>query len=136
MMKLKTALPVALLVLAMVFITACAPRGDGGDSTINFANVRSAFAEAGYIVVGPLNMAHMRYISASNAAEGEEFWLWQYNSELMATVGWDSAGGYIADRPNMTRDRSGLFVWYGTASAIAIFEATRRQVRGDVVYGR
>ena len=106
-----------MTVFAISFMSGC--DSDINNFSVDFEHQASAFRNEGFTVTGPTTTPGTTSLLAVNL-EGERIWIWRYSDSSMANMGWDTAGAYIAGT-NMTRHRNGLYIWYGTAGALEIF---------------
>jgi len=129
--KILTMLIIAVAIFGMTvfavgFMTGCDSDGnnnrndDRNNFSVDFENQAATFRNEGFTVTGPTTSRGTTSLLAVNL-EGEQIFIWHYSDSSMANSGWDTAGAYIAGT-NMTRHRNGLYIWYGTTGAIAVFE--------------
>ncbi|MCL2234196.1 MAG: hypothetical protein FWC11_05480 [Firmicutes bacterium] len=96
--------------------------------SVDMGRVANHFRAEGYLVVGPVTNLGMTSISAT--AQNDHLAVWRYSDRRTADIGWNTAGTTIElSNLNMTRHREGLYVWYGTSAALAIFDMVVENTR-------
>ena len=125
MKKRILVLCVALIAVFAVFsAVGCA---SDTNTSVDFVAVRVAFETAGYTVPAPEDTYGTLTLTAELAATGDtpaqRFRLRRFTTQAVADAAWTAlgAGGTVALPSGENRHRSGLYIWDGTATAVAIF---------------
>jgi len=100
--------------------------GGGNQGAVNVNSVVAAFnAASGWSVMDTTTMG-TRAIIVTGTSQADAFSMWVYDSTMMADMGMSTAQSAASSWGHgATAGRQGLVVWWGTPSALEIFNGAR-----------